>query len=203
MLAINLGWNANVVWQGLPGIGKTTAMVLSMLCHCDPDFHHTQILCLTASYEATRTVVQMVQNLAHYPITCQAITYDQPWNGISSQILVGTALEMAKLASTISLQYIKLICFDDADLTMPFSLVSENILKPTGAKIFATTSSLNKTILSKAAPCELFAINKHDVLKLNITHMIISHTDDKMLTLSKIFEAMGPKDRAAVFCRVT
>lgn len=98
-LSINLAENTNIVLHDLPGIGKTTAMVISMIAHCNKNIDGIQVLCFVPTYEASKEIGNVVQKFSKYTrIKYETITASKtcPKSVRQNHILIGTPLELSK-----------------------------------------------------------------------------------------------------------
>lgn len=200
--------DSNVVLHGTPGIGKTTAMVLAMLLHCDHNVSETQILCFTATQEATVQTHFLVTQLSKFTKnTCDTVYFNKPLKINKSHIVVGTSLELAK--SVPNMDHVKLICFDDADLTMPFTEVSTKILDKIvnqNTKLLLVSSSLNEVMLRKCGKnVHIFKIARAKLLEMPIRHIIVeveTAVVSKLECLMELLELITSQDRGVIFCMV-
>lgn len=211
ILYINLTEQSSVLWHGLPSTGKTTAMIFSMISHCNENLTETQVLCFAPTFEATQQLEEMTVQMSKFTkVTCSTINYNKAWDGDKTHILIGTSLELVKLVSEHSLlKYVKLICFDDADFTLPFHTVSSGVLNRSSAKRLFITSSLNKDVLRLSNQgvihnaLKVFKVDKKDLLKIPVDHLLIGTTrDEKFESLLKILNVMRSEDRAIIFSMV-
>lgn len=208
MLTISLAEDSNIMMHDVAGTGKTIAMVISMISHCQEEVTEVQVLCFTPSFEATMQLKTVADQLLKYTrLTCNTVTHYKGWDGIKSSILIGTSLELIKLvAEQALLDQVKLICFDDADVTIPFKGVSEKVLNCSQAKVLSVSNSMSPELMemSKQRDYEVFKIIEKKSLELAIDHLMVSNkVDDKFDFLMTILSTMRPQDRAVVFCDVS
>lgn len=209
MLAVTLADEFNIILHAAPGIGKTTAMVMAMISYCTKEIESTQVLCFTPTFESVMEVRSLTARLFKYTdITCNTVTNAKKWNGIRSHILIGTPIELAKLVAEENLlEHVKLICFDDADFSMTFESVANNVLSCSSAKTLAVTSSMHKdlkNLSNQTAEVLVFKTNKMNLLHTNVMHIMVNNEkDDRQEILDKILSTLRPQDRAVVFCNVS
>lgn len=205
MLAINLADDSNIIMHGLPGVGKTTAMAIAMVAHCNENVHEIQVLCFVSTYESAMLIASLCK---YTKITCNTVTSADKWKEIKSTILIGTPIELSKLAGEQMLsERVNFICFDDADLSMPFESVSSNVLRRSSAKVLCVTSSMNKTLLelsNQNGTAVVFKSETKDLLNISVKHLMVnSKEDERFEVLLKILLVMRPQDRVVVFSNVS
>lgn len=115
-------------------------------------------------------------------------------------------LELCRLAKENPehmLSFVKLICFDDADMTVSSSAIKTDILSYSSAKLLMATSTLNQELTNQNVPI-VFKIDKTHVLEIPVEHLLTNTTDaNKLNLLSKVVEVLDTTDRAIVFCKVS
>lgn len=64
MLSVNLANDSNTIVYDIPGVGKTTAMVISMLSHCNEHLNETQVLSFAPTYESVKEIASMTAEMS-------------------------------------------------------------------------------------------------------------------------------------------
>lgn len=97
----------NVLLIGSPGIGKTIAYAIAVLCHVDTEKNYPHVLCLCSSHEAAIQTGQILTQMATYTdIKIGYATRDT--NGTENFAI---SLYFSFLLFEFVLIYFKLYCF--------------------------------------------------------------------------------------------
>lgn len=196
-----------VILQDFPGTGKTTAMAFGMIAHCDENLDETQVLCVVPTFEAANELAVLIANLTKYCcITCNVACSIKKWNGMKTTIMIGTPQEITDLvkSSAISMSYINLICFDDADLTVGFQTVAETFFFPVQKKVLIVTTVLCKSIFAVVPKkAHVFKTLHNDLSQVPVKHLMLMTTNaEKIDLLRHIIASVRPASRVLVFCKV-
>lgn len=208
MLPIYLS-GSNIKIQGTTGIGKTLAMLIAMAETTDQRILLPQALCLVASFESAISLKATLDAMIKYTcIESKIIHHNQVWNNLTvhEQILIGTPQEMCRLVSErkISVNEIKLICIDDADVSGQWQEVGSMINKFSNKKfIVASTYPVQfmaQLIPDLVCPCE---IRKGFTKKMMHFYAIADDLRSKMKQLTELLQSQQLKDQIIVFCSVS
>lgn len=93
--------------------------------------HYTQVLCLVWSFESAVFMKQKFDLITKYGNIKSKITcFNQTLLDDDQHILFGTPHELSNIVKNkIKRDFIKLICFDDADVTGQYDSVKTSIIK--------------------------------------------------------------------------
>lgn len=150
-------------------------------------------------------MLELTLKIAKYTqIRVSTVTENKGWCGDKkSHIIIGTPIQLSRLVERENLlNHVNLICFDDADLTVPFADVYDKVLNMATAKTMTITSSISEKIVNKFAQSEVFKVPRYGILNINVKHyMIVVSKEEKMQFLLSIIKAI-PSHRIIIFCKV-
>ncbi|XP_031625635.1 ATP-dependent RNA helicase DDX25-like [Contarinia nasturtii] len=194
----------NVVLQWPSGTGKTVAMILAAIESLNAE-HATepQVLCFCATAESVFYTAEKLAALSrHLNFTFGKITRQfQSENLQKCQIIIGTTLELRKRIKDMALPCLKLICFDDADVTLAHSDLTDGIFQKTQIACFSTV--LCVSVHGKVpSPVVVFNTPYRDILnKTPVQHFYLQIEDDNKLCYLESIIASMIEDRLVVFCQ--
>jgi len=203
------------------GTGKTAAFGIPLLHYINADLPYTQGLILAPTRELVQQIKKQLFKFTKY--TDQSIFVEAVYGGEkiekqinslkrTTHIIVATPGRLIDLIERgeIDLKRISTLILDEADemLNMGFKQDLNRILKFTSGSrntwLFSATmpdeiQKIIKTYIAVNAP--KVAVNKNNLVNVNITHQFIKTTiKDKVSLLIKLLDRRQ-KDRGIIFCR--
>lgn len=194
----------NLFLHAAIGSGKTTTLLIAMGSILDISVQRIQCVFFGSTIESVLQSETVFASIAKHTLIKTSIVH---WNShrfdSNAQVVFGTPLELTKKLKSLNasdLSEIKLICCDDADITINFSEVKSlisDLNNRTDAKLLATSS----TYMSIDDIME-FKVPRRAILKNNIRHVYIktecwSHKVDSILELANQIDG-----QMIVFCAV-
>lgn len=178
-------------------MGKTTTMLIAMAEMVERPIYKTQVLMFVATLEAAAIAYENFKKITQFTdISATIVHFECAASNFNAQVVIGTPIELVKAFKNglISLQCIKLVCFDDLDLTINFKdaqIFVRELRQQSQFMMCGSTASKHQ--LHGLIEFEVFQSPRQYVLSNAIHHMFIEESEwSKKTALLKGLAAVVP-----------